>query len=347
MNRKETLYALARARAIHELQMQQPLLLEENGRTLGTIFPAEFLSEADWETFISLQPQLLLSAARATFIGLQSPHNIAAIEASSLSLSAIAQWAAGSVQSLPPPLLTPPPTFGREIITIAKQAGIIPALIWLPQINLFPDALTLDIAALRFTPPVELLRGETVSLPIEGDEHATLTSFRTHYDAAVHLALTLGDTHNTTPPLVRIHSSCITGDLLGSLRCDCGNQLQAALSQMKEAASGILLYLHQEGRGIGISSKLRAYALQEQGIDTFAANQQLGFEEDERDFSLAASILTTLGHTHIRLLTNNPDKIDAFTASQITISERLPLITHPTPHNHAYLAAKKNKQGQW
>ena len=148
-----------------------------------------------------------------------------------------------------------------------------------------------------------------------------------------------------TAPLVRVHSSCVTGDLLGSLRCDCGSQLQLALSQMKEAGAGILLYLHQEGRGIGITSKLRAYALQERGLDTFAANEQLGFSEDERDFSIAGELLKALGHTRIRLLTNNPDKIDAFDVSGITITERLPLITPSNTHNHAYLEAKKIKRG--
>jgi GTP cyclohydrolase II len=142
-----------------------------------------------------------------------------------------------------------------------------------------------------------------------------------------------------------VHSSCVTGDLLGSLRCDCGGQLQAALARMKEAASGVLLYLNQEGRGIGISSKLKAYALQEQGLDTFAANQQLGFEEDERDFSLAAHILQALNIRKIRLLTNNPEKVDAFVESPITVTERLPLVMDHNAHNHAYLAAKKMRHG--
>ena len=345
MNHKETHYALARARATHEMQLQQPLRLEDDGCALGVTFPAEFLDEASWKKIQPLSPQLLLSAARAKVIGVKPLHGVTVIDASTLSLQQVWAWAAGTPNTLPPATPLASPIFGKELVTMAKQAGIIPALIWIPAAEYFPEAMALEIAALRFVPPVELVRGETVSLPIEGAEHATLTSFRTKYDAAVHLVLTIGDAKTKNPPLVRVHSSCVTGDLLGSLRCDCGNQLQAALSQMKKASSGILLYLHQEGRSIGISSKLRAYALQEQGLDTFAANQQLGFEEDERDFSLAAHILQLLGHSKIRLLTNNPDKIESFTATDITVSERLPLVADATAHNHAYLAAKGKKAG--
>ncbi len=345
MNRKETHYALARARATHEMQLQQPLRLEDDGCALGVAFPVEFLNEASWKKLQPLSPQLLLSSARAKVIGLKPLHGVSVIDASTLSLQQINEWAAGNPKSLPTTTPLASPIFGKELVSMAKQAGIIPALIWVPEAEYFPDAVALEVAALRFVPPVELIRGETVSLPVEGDEHATLTSFRTKYDAAVHLVLTLGDVKTKTPPLVRVHSSCVTGDILGSLRCDCGNQLQAALAQMKKASSGILLYLHQEGRGIGISSKLRAYALQEQGLDTFAANQQLGFEEDERDFSLAAHILQMLGHSKIRLLTNNPDKIESFTATDITVSERLPLIADANAHNHAYITAKGTKAG--
>lgn len=344
MNRKETHHALARARAMHELQLQQGIRLEGSGYA----FPAEFLDEAGWAQLAPLEPQLLLSAARANVIGLTAQQGVAAIDASKLSLKQLWQWAAGDSKTLSSaPLQMPSPTSGGELVSLAKQAGIIPALIWIPDGQKFPEAFALSVEALRFTPPVELLRGETVSLPIEGAEKATVTSFRTRYDAAVHLVLSIGDTASKTPPLVRVHSSCVTGDLLGSLRCDCGGQLQLALARMKEASSGILLYLHQEGRGIGISSKLRAYALQEQGLDTFAANRQLGFEEDERDFSLAASILKALGHSKIRLLTNNPDKVEAFVESDITVSERLPLVTDHTAHNHAYLEAKKTKRGHF
>jgi GTP cyclohydrolase II len=161
----------------------------------------------------------------------------------------------------------------------------------------------------------------------------------------VHLALCIGDWQKQAAPLVRAHSSCVTGDILGSLRCDCGDQLHLALDLMKKEGSGILLYLHQEGRGIGISSKLRAYKLQEQGLDTFAANTQLGYHEDERDFSIAAVMLTALGISHIRLLTNNPEKLASFEESNITITQRVPLIAATGEHNANYIDAKAKKHG--
>lgn len=340
MDTQTSTIALSRARALHELQLQQPVRLSEKGKILGTAFPAEFIDEAGWARLSAIKPQLLLSAIRARIAGIATT----AIDAGGLTYDELQQWIAGDAKLLPKSSSIAPPAFANKLITLAKQAGIIPALVWIPKADAFSESSVFDICILHSEPPVELIRGETVSLPIEGAENATLTSFRSRYDAAVHLVLTIGDTKSHIP-LVRVHSSCVTGDLLGSLRCDCGNQLQMALSQMKEVSSGILLYLHQEGRGIGISSKLRAYALQERGLDTFAANQQLGFEEDERDFSLAASILKAMGHTHIRLLTNNPDKIEAFASTDITVSERLPLKADPTSHNHAYLEAKKRKHG--
>ncbi|MDX2074279.1 MAG: GTP cyclohydrolase II [Alphaproteobacteria bacterium] len=348
MNPKETHYTLARARALHELQLQQGIRLCEGGKALGYAFPVEFLDEESWVALAPLKPQLLLSAVRATAAGIAPQNGVAALDTSGFSREQCWQWAVGNRGKLAaPPAILPSPAFGKELITLAKQAAVIPALLWIPSETLFPETFALDIEALRFVPKAELRRGETVALPIEGAEDATLTGFRTRSDASVHLALTIGDIHGKEPPLVRVHSSCVTGDLLGSLRCDCGGQLQQALAHMKKARCGILLYLHQEGRGIGISSKLRAYALQENGVDTFAANEQLGFAADERDFSLAGAMLQSLGVSAIRLLTNNPDKIEALSPPAITVTERLPLVTDATAHNHAYLDAKKIKHGHF
>ena len=159
-----------------------------------------------------------------------------------------------------------------------------------------------------------------------------------------HLALLIGDPYGTTP-LVRLHSSCLTGDLLGSLKCDCGDQLHAALHAIAESGGGILLYLQQEGRGIGLINKLRAYALQDQGFDTVDANLRLGFEIDEREFALAANMLKALGFGTIRLLTNNPAKVTGLEAEGITVSERLPLKAGEGAHNEAYLRTKRDRTG--
>lgn len=144
--------------------------------------------------------------------------------------------------------------------------------------------------------------------------------------------------------MARLHSACLTGDVLGSLKCDCGPQLRAAVAAIA-AEGGILLYLQQEGRGIGLMNKLRAYALQDQGFDTVDANLRLGFEAEERDFDLAAAMLRALGVTRIRLLTNNPAKTGALEDAGITVAERVPLALPANPHNAAYLATKRRRQG--
>ena len=145
--------------------------------------------------------------------------------------------------------------------------------------------------------------------------------------------------------LARLHSACFTGDLLGSLKCDCGPQLNAALAQMGQEGAGVLLYLQQEGRGIGLANKMRAYALQDQGFDTVEANHRLGFEDDERDFWLGAEILRKMGFGSVRLLTNNPAKIAMMERCGLTVTERVPLKVGETPQNARYLAVKAAKSG--
>ena len=160
-----------------------------------------------------------------------------------------------------------------------------------------------------------------------------------------HVALTLGDMEGPDPVLVRVHSECLTGDVLGSLKCDCGPQLHEALHQIADAHWGILLYLRQEGRGIGLVNKLRAYALQDQGFDTVDANVRLGFAIDARDFSVAARMLDLLGVKDVRLLTNNPDKVAGLESAGIRVVERLPIILPANPHNERYLATKRDRTG--
>lgn len=162
-----------------------------------------------------------------------------------------------------------------------------------------------------------------------------------------HLALSLGDVADGEPVLLRLHSECLTGDALFSQRCDCGAQLEAALRQMAEAGRGVLLYLRQEGRGIGLLNKLRAYALQDQGADTVEANEQLGFAADARDYSLCGVMLAHLGVTRVRLLTNNPLKVTALRQLGIEVLERLPLQVGRNPHNAHYLNVKAGKFGHW
>ena len=160
-----------------------------------------------------------------------------------------------------------------------------------------------------------------------------------------HVALTLGDVGDGEPVLTRVHSECLTGDALFSLRCDCGAQLQAALQKIADEKRGALLYLRQEGRGIGLINKIKAYKLQDQGADTVEANEQLGFGADMRDYSICREMFAQLGITRIRLLTNNPRKLTALGEMAIDVVERVPLFTDKNPHNASYLATKAGKLG--
>jgi len=168
------------------------------------------------------------------------------------------------------------------------------------------------------------------------------TGDRQQYEEAV--ALVVGDIHSS-PPLVRIHSQCLTGDVFGSLRCDCRQQLEMALSMISEQGAGILIYEQQEGRGIGLMAKLQAYELQDQGLDTVEANERLGFKADHREFALPAGILKALGVSSVRLLSNNPDKVAALENGSIVVSERIPCEVAASEHSEDYLKTKKEKLG--
>ncbi len=181
-------------------------------------------------------------------------------------------------------------------------------------------------------------------MPTEFGEFTALAYEATVYDR-VHLALVMGDVAGDTPALVRMHSECLTGDVFHSLRCDCGSQLIKAMAIIKEAGAGVIVYLRQEGRGIGLHNKIRAYALQEQGMDTVEANAALGFKADLRDYGIGAQILVDLGLKNLRLLTNNPTKRAGLDGYGLQVVERVPLEVPPNPENRRYLSTKRNKLG--
>ena len=187
-------------------------------------------------------------------------------------------------------------------------------------------------------------RGASVRLPTEFGEF-TAVAFREKLNGKTHVALVKGDVDGAENVLVRVHSECLTGDVFHSLRCDCGEQLEQALAQIEAEGTGVLLYMAQEGRGIGLINKLRAYELQEQGMDTVEANLELGFAADQRDYGIGAQILVDLGIRSMRLLTNNPDKRAGLEGYGLSIDERIPLQTEPTVHNRDYLRTKAEKMG--
>jgi GTP cyclohydrolase II len=187
-------------------------------------------------------------------------------------------------------------------------------------------------------------------VPLEGAEDARIIAFRPPDGGLEHLAILIGDPAGGTadrPLLTRLHSECFTGDLLGSLRCDCGEQLRGAVREIAAAGGGVLLYLAQEGRGIGLVNKLRAYRLQDQGFDTIEANERLGFDADERVFLPAAEMLKHLGFTHVKLMTNNPEKVAGLEACGITVTERVAHAFPSNSHNEFYLATKKKRSGHY
>lgn len=173
----------------------------------------------------------------------------------------------------------------------------------------------------------------------------TMHGFLDEVTGKEHVALTLGDVADGEPVLGRMHSECLTGDALFSLRCDCGFQLEAAMRAIAEEGRGVLLYLRQEGRGIGLLNKIRAYELQDGGADTVEANEQLGFGADQRDYSICQPMLAHLGISRIRLMTNNPRKVKALQGFGVQVSERVPLQVGSNPHNKLYLATKAGKLG--
>ncbi|MBA3832178.1 MAG: bifunctional 3,4-dihydroxy-2-butanone-4-phosphate synthase/GTP cyclohydrolase II [Chthoniobacterales bacterium] len=188
-----------------------------------------------------------------------------------------------------------------------------------------------------------VVREQVVKLPTDYGEF-DLHMYRSTLDGAHHLALVKGKISKTKPTLVRVHSECLTGDVFGSRRCDCGNQLHAALQQISEAG-GVLVYMRQEGRGIGLAAKIHAYKLQEEGLDTVEANTRLGFASDLRDYGIGAQILHDLGVRKFRFLTNNPKKVVGLEGYGIQMVEQVPIRSAPNPHNAKYLETKKLKMG--
>ena len=243
----------------------------------------------------------------------------------------------------------------RLAIALAKQARLLPAVLvatW-PGVEAARKLATehglcvLDEMQIHRAGETAI-RMEKVSgarVPTRFAEAGKVHVFRPDDGGEEHYAVEIGSPRRDAPVLSRLHSACFTGDVIGSLKCDCGPQLAAAMHQIAEEGAGVLLYMNQEGRGIGLANKMRAYALQDQGYDTVEANHRLGFEDDERDFRLGAEILKALGFAAVRLMTNNPSKIAMMESSGVAVVERVPLKVGETAQNRAYLETKARKSG--
>jgi GTP cyclohydrolase II len=353
------------ARAVDELRRGQPVTLTGAAGAL-TVLAVEL---ADTTSLAALdapdRADLLIARPRAALLHII---NQRAAEGTSVVRIARASWMdlaasvaiADPVRDLDSPFKGPfhavdlgdDADAAAAAIRLAKAGGLLPALFAVAGAR--PDALNVDAqAVLNYTRAESLKLVTRARLPLDGAPDTEVVAFRPLEGGPEHLALVIGPVFTSdraagepAPPiLTRLHSACLTGDVLGSLKCDCGPQLRAAIAAIAEAGGGILLYLQQEGRGIGLINKLRAYALQDQGFDTVDANLRLGFESDERDFELAARMLSLLGVDRIRLLTNNPDKVASLTERGITVTERVEHKMPPNPHNIAYLATKRDRSG--
>ena len=340
------------ARAIDALRHGWPITLENGPKLL----PVEtgIASEAKAE-------RMLISAARAATLKLANQREAAAPHAPVLIRGAEGFDLASGIPIADPALDLKTPLKGpfkaealnwleqaTAAMELARIAGILPAFLVDPaDAGEAEHVAAGDLAAWSDTDNLTI--ATRAKLPVSASKDAQIVAFRSTDDTREHVALIIGEQSSEYTPLVRLHSECLTGDILGSLKCDCGPQLDAALHAMAQEADsggwGILLYMRQEGRGIGLINKLRAYRLQDQGFDTVDANQRLGLPDEARDFPVAARMLELLGSMTIRLMTNNPKKVDALSTAGISVTERVQHQLPDNPHNRHYLETKRDRSG--
>ena len=355
-------------RAIADLRRGAPVLFRTNSGHTSMIKAAEQVTADSLNDLVqktSSMPYLLITTQRAKAIGLNPKEGVVAC-----SILLPSNFHPGHIQQLIGDLpfnlslaeLTILPEQKNSIADIAlmlmRSARLMPAALAAhitydnhAQLNRWAsdqDLIIVEENNIRTFEEISatLLReAARAKLPLQDAEDTEIAIFQPKDGGTEHFVLIIkgADQHNS--PLVRIHSQCITGDILGSLKCDCGDQLRLSIKQMEKAGGGLLIYLAQEGRDIGLVNKLRAYALQDEGLDTVDANHAIGFDIDHRYYLPAASMLKSLGIEQICLLTNNPDKIAQIEDCGISVIERIPLIPDQNPHNEQYLKTKKNKTG--
>ncbi|MEO1330375.1 MAG: GTP cyclohydrolase II [Pseudomonadota bacterium] len=351
-----------RARACAELRRGAPVVLETDGGEAWLLLSAEVLRPEIWETAKQLAAApwtLAISDRRARTLNARAyDGDLARIalrpERAVDEIRAIADPAL----ALDRPMLGPhqterdgPADAHRAAITLCKRAKLLPAALLAPisgdsrSFAAENELARLSASDARAADPGHWREIVGARVPITLAHGAKLKIFRRAGWGDEHYAFEIGEPPRSEPVLARLHSACVTGDIFGSLKCDCGPQLQAALRQMAEQGGGVLVYLLQEGRGIGLENKMRAYRLQDQGFDTVEANHRLGFQDDERLLSDGAEILRAMGFSKVRLLTNNPKKLDALSDAGLEVVERAPLIVGLSPENARYLEVKARKSG--
>jgi len=366
---REPVSVRAIERALADLRRGRPVVVGGGGGSASLVLASEAVTPDSLRMLAEVsrgEPAMVLTARRAAVLGLTQGGLRAVtvvLEGGLTAETAVAL--ADPLSATPPPSDLPftvteaqPYSCDSAAVLMMKTARLLPAaavapicdpqaddlaswagrhgLLWVDA----GDVFQYDFTAARTLKPVSEAR-----VPLLGVENARIIAFRPLDGGLEHLAVVLNDPQPPAPVLTRLHSECFTGDLLASLRCDCGDQLRGAIREIAAAGGGLLLYLAQEGRGIGLVNKLRAYELQDRGFDTLDANEQLGFDADERVYVPAAHMLRHLGFSRVRLLTNNPAKVSALARCGIAVDERVPHAFPTNRHNEAYVRTKTGRGG--
>jgi GTP cyclohydrolase II len=350
-----TAYDIAVQRAIAEFQAGRPVAIADGDETIVAL-PVDGLTErtlsAFWALCAPIMPHLVITKRRAQVIGLQVSGAVVIPLSTTDTCDTILSLSAGMQYERRNAVGTASDAAARAI-DLAKLAQRFPALLIAGANAVAPGTLSQMImvhadAVSHFNDQIldtlEIVSEARIPLPDGAD--ARFCVFRDAVGSSP-VAIILGEPDFSKPVNVRVHSACLTGDVFGSRRCDCGAQLKLAMAQLSEAGGGIVLYLEQEGRGLGLANKMRAYTLQDGGLDTMDANMMLGFDDDERDYGVAAHMLKMIGASRIQLLTNNPGKLEALSEGGVEVCARIALHTEINPENRRYLATKAARAGHW
>ena len=341
-------------RGLAEFRAGRPVVVKSGSETLLCL-PVEGLDKERLAAFRALcapiAPRLVLTSRRARSLGIDADEPVALELMSDVDANMILALVADATSDH---VFVPEPAGPAAIaaIDLVKLAQVLPAVLVAETTSTMVNAFNPSIITVEAGAVARFREKATQSLTIAGEAYVPLSSgVRTRFvvfrDAFGDdpVAVIVGTPDMSKPVPVRIHSACLTGDVFGSRRCDCGDQLKLALARLQEAGGGVILYLAQEGRGVGLANKMRTYKLQDAGLDTVDANTTLGFDDDERDYGVAVRMLQMLGCTRVVLLTNNPAKLDGLTKAGIEIAGRMPIETPINSDNRRYLTAKASRAG--